>query len=161
MVKRDFLVLGYKAGILLSFAGIIASAVYLFAFLRMSPGTATDEIQLLSQTAERRLLLLSTGIFVGMSFGFLGFALFLIQAKGDLDLEGSVQDYKLKMARVSPGLFVILCATAIIIVCATFPIEYEMKGAAKKSEAAIGPADRPHVSPEGLELTPEASRRSK
>lgn len=126
--KRDFLVLGYKAGIVLSFLGIIASALYLFVFLMKSPPSEAiqNQMQLLSQTAERRMLLLSTAIFVAMSFGFLGFALFLIQAKGDLDVEGSVQDYKLKIARLSPGLFVILCATVIIIMCATYTIEYSV-----------------------------------
>lgn len=127
-----FLVWSYRAGIGLSFIGIAASAAYLFTFLWMSPAplVVENQSQLLGMTAERRLLLLSTGIFVGMSFGFLGFALCLIQAKGDIELEGSTQDYKLKVARLSPGLFVILCATVIIIICATFRIEYQVSRAA-------------------------------
>ena len=128
--EGDFLVKSYRAGIWLSFIGIAASAVYLFAFLWLSPvhSVIESQNQLLGMTAERRLLLLSTGIFVGMSFGFLGFALCLIQAKGDIELEGSTADYKLKVARLSPGLFVILCSTVIIIVCATFRIEYQETG---------------------------------
>ena len=92
----------------------------------------TGEVPSVSLTAERRLSLLSTGIFVAMSFGFLGFALFLIQAKGDVDVDlektanESGSSYKLKLARLSPGLFVILCATVIIIVCVTFRIEYKV-----------------------------------
>jgi len=124
--KQAFLAIGYKAAIVISLAGLLLSALYLGAFLFVSQhrGAAESGAAMPSITAEQRLYLLSTGIFVGMSFGFLGFALFLIQAEGDVDLETSVKDYKLKIARLSPGLFVILCATAIIIACATFRITY-------------------------------------
>ncbi|MHC4544935.1 MAG: hypothetical protein ACYTDW_10760 [Planctomycetota bacterium] len=134
--KKDYIVFGYKAGIILSFLGILASIIYLFVFVYKNPEpkTITQQITLLALTAQMRLLLLSTGIFVAMSFGFLGFALFLIQAKGDIDVEGSTQDYKLKIARLSPGLFVILCATVIIIVCATFRIEYKISGGSKSTD---------------------------
>ena len=145
--KSDFLELGYKSAIVLAFLGIIASAVYLFLFLSMSPDPADirTEMLLLSVTAERRMLLLSTAVFVGMSFGFLGFALFLIHAKGDTDVDVSTKDYRLKIARLSPGLFVILCATVIIIVCATFRIEYQLEvpntqhtnGQAGKTEPSV------------------------
>ncbi|MBR11010.1 MAG: hypothetical protein CMP48_25435 [Rickettsiales bacterium] len=127
--KDDFLRWGYQAGIILAFLGIIGSAVYLFVFIYTGP-QAVDfdtEIRLVGLTADRRLRLLSTAIFVGMSFGFLGFSLFLIQAKGDVDVEGSKGDYKINIARLSPGLFVILCATVIIVVCATFRIGYELQ----------------------------------
>ncbi|MEQ1894531.1 MAG: hypothetical protein ABL998_18480 [Planctomycetota bacterium] len=127
-LKKNVLVWGYVAGITLSFLGMIASAVYLYVFIRrgLESGDMTDSLHLLGLTAERRLSLLSTAIFVGMSFGFLGFALFLIQARGDLDVEASTGDYKIKLARLSPGLFVILCATVIIVVAATTKIDYQL-----------------------------------
>ena len=136
--RERFLTVGYVTAIALSLLGLVLSALYLFVFLWLTPrGPLGDQYQLLGQTAQLRLLLLSTAIFVGMSFGFLGFGLFLIQAKGDVDAEVTVSDYKLKFARLSPGLFVILCATAIIIVCATFRIEFK-GGAPPATEAAAG-----------------------
>lgn len=126
----DFLKFGYRAGILLAFIGIIASAIYLFVFISTSPDASsfTNQINLIGLSMDMRLRFLSTAIFVGMSFGFLGFALFLIQAKGDVDLDAETKDYKIKIARLSPGLFVILCATVIIVVCATFRVNYSLNG---------------------------------
>ena len=125
-VGRKFIEIGYMSGIAVSFLGLLASAIYLLYFLSLTPDPAaiTDDIKLLSVAAERRMLLLSTAIFVAMSFGFLGFALFLIQAEGDVDGEAEIGDYKMKFARLSPGLFVILCATAIIIVASTHEIRF-------------------------------------
>jgi len=124
----NFLRFGYRAGIMLAFIGIIASAIYLFVFISSSPEASsfTTNINLIGLSMDMRLRFLSTGIFVGMSFGFLGFALFLIQAKGEIDVDAEVKDYKIKIARLSPGLFVILCATTIIIVCATFRVNYSL-----------------------------------
>ncbi len=122
-IGKRFIVIGYVAGIAISFVGLLASAGYLLYFIVLSPDpAAVGDIAL---TAERRLQFLSTAIFVGMCFGFLGFALFLIQAEGDTDAEVSVGDYKLKFARLSPGLFVIVCATVIIVVAVTFRIQFE------------------------------------
>lgn len=121
-IGKTFIVIGYVAGIAISFLGLLASAGYLLYFIVLSPDpAAVGDIAL---TAERRLQFLSTAIFVGMCFGFLGFALFLIQAEGDTDAEVSVGDYKLKFARLSPGLFVIVCATVIIVVAVTFRIKF-------------------------------------
>lgn len=128
---NDFLKIGYKAGVVLSFLCITAAAIYMFLFLANSPNPASvrDELGLLSITAERRLLLLSTAMFIAMAFGFLGFALFLIQAKGEVETEGSFSDYKFKFATISPGLFVILCSTVIIVFAVTFRIDYGMQRA--------------------------------
>lgn len=74
-----------------------------------------------------RILLLSCGIFVGMAFGFMGFSLFLVGVKGDIDASLSAADkYKLQVARLSPGLFVILCATILIGMCATKSLPVDM-----------------------------------
>lgn len=98
--------------------------MFLFQLSTPDPESVKNELHLLSITAERRLLMLSTAMFIAMAFGFLGFGLFLIQAKGDVDAEGSVKDYKFKFTNLSPGLFVILCSTVIIIFAATFKIDY-------------------------------------
>ncbi|MES2829811.1 MAG: hypothetical protein V4687_16760 [Bacteroidota bacterium] len=77
-----------------------------------------------------RVLLLSCGMFIGLAFGFLGFSLFLIGVKGNVDttIEGGAS-YKLQMARLSPGLFVILCAAIIIGICITrnLPVNLNQK----------------------------------
>ncbi len=64
--KTDFIELGYKAGTILSFVGILASAVYLFTFLKTSPSPEVleSELKLPGLIAERRMMLLSTAIFV-------------------------------------------------------------------------------------------------
>jgi len=70
-----------------------------------------------------RILLLSCGIFVGLAFGFLGFCLFLIGVKGNVDANLSSGDrYKIQLARLSPGLFVILCSSLLIVICATYSL---------------------------------------
>ena len=83
---------------------------------------------MVAYNAERKMVLISTAIFVAMSFGFLGFALFLINAKGEA--EGSFTmgtNYKIDIARLSPGLFVILCATSIIIIGMVTKINYTVE----------------------------------
>lgn len=124
-----FLNWGYKAAILLSFLGMIGSAIYLFVFQLSGESTAgiTDHVSLLGITANMQMRLLSTAIFVGMSFGFLGFALFLIQAKGATDVAIDKGDFKLNFTKLSPGLFVILCATAIIILASTYKIGFSLE----------------------------------
>ena len=124
-----FLNWGYKAAILLSFSGMIGSALYLFLFQlnQADPASYSSEISLIGLTADMQMRLLSTAIFVGMSFGFLGFALFLIQAKGSVDIDASSESHKLKITQLSPGLFVILCATAIIIMASTYKIGFSME----------------------------------
>jgi hypothetical protein len=78
-----------------------------------------------------RILLLSCGILVGLAFGFLGFSLFLIGVKGTVDATlSSNEKYKLQVARLSPGLFVILCSAILTGVCATrtLPVSLSQKG---------------------------------
>jgi hypothetical protein len=140
----NFLKFGYRAGIVLAFVGIIASAAYLFVFISTSPDASsfTSEFKLIGLSMDMRLRFLSTAIFVGMSFGFLGFALFLIQAQGEVDVDAEIKDYKIKIAKLSPGLFVILCATTIIIVCATFRVNYSLNGASEPEK--ITPTEEIH-----------------
>ncbi|WP_276481718.1 hypothetical protein [Paraflavitalea pollutisoli] len=129
MDKREykFLAWGYKAAIVLAIVGIIASSSYLFYYLYKSDPQLIKVETMVGFSAERRMVLLSTGIFVAMSFGFLGFALFLIQAKGEIEGSLDYKSAKVNIVRMSPGIFVILCATVIIIFCATFRIDYSAK----------------------------------
>lgn len=120
-----FLEWGYKTSIVLSLLGLILSATYLFYFLYKSNPENIKLETMVGFSAERRMVLLSTAIFVAMSFGFLGFALFLIQAKGDIEGSLELNNTKVNIARMSPGIFIILCATVIIIVSVTFRVEYK------------------------------------
>lgn len=125
MDDKRLLTIGYISAIGLAFLGMITSVLYLFYFSYNSPlPEVIERDTMVAFSAERRMVLLSTAIFVAMSFGFLGFALFLIQAKGDVDATIEIKDYKMKFARLSPGLFVILCSTVIIIYSSTFKITY-------------------------------------
>jgi hypothetical protein len=125
MEKQPYLGFFYKSAIFIAFFALLASVGYLFYFLFKSPPpNQFNKDTMMGYNAERRMALISTAFFIAMSFGFLGFALFLIDAKGELEGEGSVLDYKIKIAKVSPGIFAMLCATVIIVTCANFRIKY-------------------------------------
>ena len=125
--EYKFLEWGYKTAIVLSILGLIASSSYLFYFLYKSHPELITLDTMVGFSAERRMVLLSTAIFIAMSFGFLGFALFLIQAKGEIEGSLDYHNVKVNIARMSPGVFVILCATIIIIFSITFKIEYKQQ----------------------------------
>lgn len=83
-----------------------------------------------------RILLLSCGILVGLAFGFLGFSLFLIGVKGNVDATLNANErYKLQIARLSPGLFVILCSAILTGACATrtLPVSMSQKNGDENS----------------------------
>jgi len=121
-----FIVLGYRAAITLAFLGIILSSIYLFIFIGKSNPTEIKLATAAAYNTERKTVELSTAIFVAMSFGFLGFGLFLINAKGDVDGKANLGEHiQVSFTKLSPGLFVILCATVIIIFAITHDIEYK------------------------------------
>ena len=136
---------GFICALLVAAACLVFSSWYLFTFLGATnagiesllqtalrdPNTSPGVIQLsiLARTAMARFALLSCGVSVGMSFGFLGFALFLLGIKGEMDVSARHEDNRIKIARMAPGVFVILCATVLIGVCAaSFRAEYEFRG---------------------------------
>lgn len=125
-MNKGFLDLGYKAAIGLSFISLIASGLYLVLFIQKLPieNKISNEISLLYLSALIRIMFLSAGVFVAMAFGFLGFGLFLIQAKGYVNASGQINDITFNLVKLSPGLVVIICATYIIVKCVTFRIEY-------------------------------------
>jgi len=127
--KSDkFLVFIYRGAILIGCLSLISSALYLFYYLFKSP--PPDQIKLetmVSYNSERRMALISTAFSIAMSFGFIGFALFIIDAKGDLEGSAQLPTTSFKVAKMSPGIFAILCATVIIIVCAKIKIEYNVE----------------------------------
>lgn len=130
---------GFALALVLSAACLILSAYYLFSYLKstdvglqnlisnvggtIQPGTL--EVAISARLAMARLALLSCGVFVGVSFGFLGFALFLLGIRKEMSVTGEYQNFKANFARLSPGLFIILCSTILIGVCVTRPIDWK------------------------------------
>jgi len=99
-----------------------------------TPGATEVLIQLGINAAlvSARLALLSCGVFVAMAFGFLGFGLFLIGVKGEIEASGSTETFGFKVARMSPGVFVMTATLLLVGVCVTHrtPFDYRMEQAA-------------------------------
>lgn len=126
----------YKGAMLIGCLSLLFSAGYLFYYLFKSP--SPDQIRLetmVAFNAERRMALISTAFAIAMSFGFIGFALFIIDAKGDIEGSAELPSASFKVAKMSPGIFAILCATVIIIICAKIKINYSVE--AEQTEPGI------------------------
>lgn len=122
---------GFGLALLLAAGCLTLGAVYLYAFLKSTNAGIGDlvtnagshisdgvlVIAINGRLVMARIALLSCGVFAGMSFGFLGFALFLLGVKEEMNVEGQSERYSLKVARLTPGLFVIACAAILIGVC--------------------------------------------
>jgi branched-subunit amino acid transport protein AzlD len=135
--------IGFLFSLFLSAACLILSAYYLYLFLN---NTNTGIEQLISKVGKdlspevmqvainarlviARILLLSCGISAGLSFGFLGFALFLLGIKKEIDVDAKYENSSVKFARMSPGVLIILISSILIGICATrsTPFWYENK----------------------------------
>ena len=129
-----------------------------------TPGVTEVLIQLGINAAlvSARLALLSCGVFVAMAFGFLGFGLFLIGVKGEIEASGNTETFGFKVARMSPGVFVMTATLLLVGVCVTHrtPFDYRMEQAAPsatsgeraaesvlKRLAGANPAATPHAAP--------------
>jgi hypothetical protein len=118
--------LGFKAALLFALVSLLAAIVYMFVYLNavyrlVAPDTAPQILAL--GVSMFKMVLLSCGVFVGLAFGFLGFCLFLIGIRDEMSVEGSHEQAVVKFARISPGVFVIVCATVLIGLCCTHNIE--------------------------------------
>lgn len=146
---------GFVCGLLLAGACLVFSAFYLYYFLTNTSAAIenmlkagessllpTDVIGLgiNARMVMARIALHSCGVFVGMAFGFLGFSLFLLGIKGEMDLDAGAESYKVKIARLSPGVFVILCATVLIGVCAASSTPFREEA---RTHESVEPASAP------------------
>lgn len=135
---------GFVFALVLAAVCLVASTVYLYTFLSVTtqkidgllgragtPGMSDVLIQLGINAAlvSARLALLSCGVFVAMAFGFLGFGLFLMGIRGEIEASGTVESFGFKVARMSPGVFVMTATIALIGVCVTHrtPFDYRME----------------------------------
>jgi hypothetical protein len=138
--SQTILNIGFCVALILAAACLALGALYLYMFLRSTnagidqlllnaANQVTNDVLYIAINARlvmARVALLSCGIFVGMSFGFLGFALFLLGVKEEMNVHAHSESYSVKIARMSPGVFVILCATILIGVCVSrqTPFDY-------------------------------------
>lgn len=141
--------LGFVTGLILAIACLALSAYYLLSFERHAnsavehvlasatrSNTSANQLYVMQfslsvHMAIARTLLLSCGVFAGLSFGFLGFSLFLIGVDGAINAELQGRDaVKVSAAGLAPGAFVILCASVLIAVCArgSLPAKVEANG---------------------------------
>lgn len=144
LFPQQLLNVGFCVALVLAGTCFITAALYLNEFLSgtnqgvedliakatsvgstLSSGTL--EVAINARLVIARIALLSCGVFIGMSFGFLGFALFLMGLKDEMNVSGRYESYYIKLGRLSPGVFVILCATVLIGICATrsTPFSYD------------------------------------
>jgi hypothetical protein len=138
--------LGYYLGLAAFFICLLASLAAILLFLKstyfwvdtLSVGQElVGKVELLNaRLVMARIALLSCGLLAGLSFGFLGFSLFLIGVDGESDVSGEHSDYKITLSKVSPGIIVLLAATILIGVCATreTPFWYERTVETKSSD---------------------------
>jgi hypothetical protein len=99
------------------------------------------------QTYVSRVLLVSCGMFIALAFGFLGFALFLVGAAGQSDLDVTHGGtYKVTLTNLAPGTIAILAATVLAALCVTqsMPANINLDDSASRAarEANIIPPDR-------------------
>jgi hypothetical protein len=89
------------------------------------PGATTLRYALATSSALMRTSLLSTGIMVGLAFGFLGFALFVMGITGAAKLNAEGHGARVSLENAAPGLVVLVVAAMLIGVCVVQPVGIE------------------------------------
>jgi hypothetical protein len=170
VIPGKLLSVGFVFALVLSLLCLGLSVFYLFQYLNSAntgitqvlDKVATQQIQLETGQLEvlingrlvmARLGLLSCGVLAGVAFGFLGFALFLIGIKETMDVSFDGVSYKANVARMSPGVFLVVIAAVLIGVCASreTPFNYsieEMKPSAPRVDPTPGGAPDSSPTPE-------------
>ncbi|HEV2707772.1 MAG TPA: hypothetical protein VGV59_17770 [Pyrinomonadaceae bacterium] len=137
-ISGYLLSIGFGIALVIAISCLAMSGLYLFRYLDSTgsgidtliknTGTSSDvnilSVSIAGRLQMARFTLLSCGAFAGLSFGFLGFALFLIGIKEEMDVEAQSENYRVKFARMSPGALVILIAAVLIGVCITRPLSF-------------------------------------
>jgi hypothetical protein len=89
---------------------------------------AVLHVAISAKLAIAKFSLLSCGVVAGLAFGFLGFALFLIGVRGDMDVKANNASAGIQIARIAPGAFVMLCAALLIGLAVTHNIDFSASG---------------------------------
>jgi len=137
--SRSVLNIGFVAALALAATAFVMASWYLTDFVGSTHQIVRDTLAtahagkpisaanmellqdgLVIQSYLARVLLLSCGFFIALSFGFLGFALFLIGASGQSDLAAEHgTGMKLSLSNLAPGAIAIIAATVLAGLCAT------------------------------------------
>jgi hypothetical protein len=136
-LSQHLLIYSFFAAVLLAMAGFCVMAIYLFRYLDHAFAAFDDDAMrnfavmepvhlqdiLLARAGLWKFILQSCGIICGAAFGFLGFALFLIGVKGDMDASYDDSQHKVQLSRMAPGTFVILMASILVALCSTTKVD--------------------------------------
>jgi len=118
---------------------VVAQAMALGQRRELISPTQLDVLQsaLGIQTYVSRVLLVSCGMFISLAFGFLGFALFLVGAAGQSDLDVTHGGtYKVTLTNLAPGTIAILAATVLAALCVTRSMPANINLDASATQAA-------------------------
>jgi len=130
----------FVAAVVLAIAGFMVVAIYLFRYFNhavdaFAPSTMGQlagmhinamQSMLLARTGLWKFILQSCGIIAGVAFGFLGFALFLLGVKGDMDAAFDDSQHKVQLSRMAPGSFVLFIAAILIGLCSTKSVTLDL-----------------------------------
>lgn len=86
-------------------------------FQKEVPQAKTLRYTLATSVSLMRLSLLSTGVMVGVAFGFLGFALFVMGITGTAKLNAEALGARVLLGNAAPGLVVLVVAAMLICIC--------------------------------------------
>jgi hypothetical protein len=175
-VTSHILMWSFVTAVVLAIAGFAVVAIYLFQYLGhafQSFDTQTmDQLSKMDSGAMQsiivarsglwKFILQSCGVIAGVAFGFLGFALFLLGAKGDMDAAFDDSQHKVQLSRMAPGSFVILLAVLLIGICCYQRVEVSLptiETVEKPTGAMPDAGDRPDGTPPADDATPAAAGR--
>ena len=150
-LASQILLNSFIAAVLLAIAGFVVVAVYLFLYLHhafsafdtnaVTQFAAMDPTRmqpiLLARAGLWKFILQSCWIISGVAFGFLGFALFLLGVKGDMDASFADSAHKVQLSRMAPGSFVILIAAILVGICSINKVELSFTPVISKTETVI------------------------
>lgn len=83
--------------------------------------------------------LVASGVMVGVAFGFVGFALFVMGITGAAEIEGKTRDYSFALKNAAPGLVLLVVAAVLIAVCISQRVEVEYTPSPKAEGAPAQP----------------------
>jgi hypothetical protein len=137
---------GFFIALFLAGTGFAVAAFYLNAYLKGTQDilkSVADNPHLtdvgLSLLIQAKIVaskdsLLSCGVLTGISTTLIGFCLFLIGAKGNINATGQTGQNTLTLSGLAPGVFVIFCATCLIGVSVTHNVSLDLSIPLSNSE---------------------------
>lgn len=103
----------------------------------------TIDLLVYGRLVASRFTLLSCGVLAGLALGLIGFCLFLVGAKGEIEAEGEGQLAKLRLVHLAPGAFVLFCAMVLIGVCVTHQVSFDTKVTSPQTQRPEGQPVKP------------------